>query len=139
MKRINQIYTEKGRGDCWRAAVASLLEIELEAVPHFLLHGDYCYSVFIKFLESLGYNFLFTRIKSRGEFVKENLPTKKDLYKRAVIALVPSRNHEGVNHCVLINSKGKVIHDPSPNKNWLGENIFEQKAILSWYKIQRNK
>lgn len=137
MIKVNQKYTEKGRGDCWRAAIASLLELELEAVPHFILHGDYQYNVFTRFLESLEYNYTFVRVKSRGEFLIENLPQRQHLHKKAVVALVPSRNYKDVNHCVLINSKGKVIHDPSPKKNWQGANVFEEKAIIAWYKIKK--
>lgn len=139
MKKITQTITEKGRGDCWRTAVACLLELELEAVPHFLLHGDYCFTVFVKFLEALNYDFKSVGIKRRGKFLKENFPTKKNLIKRAIIAIVPSRTYKDVNHCVLINSKGKVIHDPSPDRAYLGENIFESENILSWYNISRSK
>ncbi len=139
MIKVFQKMFEKGRGDCWRACVASLLELEMDAVPHFLLHGDYCYTVFSKFLEALGYEFSYTRVLSRGKFLVNRLPNRKDLINGAIIVIVPSLNIEGLQHCILVNSKGRVLHDPSLGKSRMGQNVFKNKSIRGWYNIKKVK
>lgn len=53
---VNQTITDKGRGDCFRAAVASVLDLEILQVPHFILfEGHKWHMVFLRFIESLGW------------------------------------------------------------------------------------
>jgi hypothetical protein len=136
MEKVLQKMFEKGRGDCLRACVASLLELEIDAVPHFILHGDYCFTVFKKFLEALGYEFSYIRVLSMGKYLPDRLPSRRDLVKGAVIVVVPSLNMKGLLHCVLVNSRGRVIHDPTLAKSMVGQNVFEKKTVLGWYKIR---
>ena len=56
MKPVFQRLFEPGKGDCTQAAVASLLEMEYEDVPHFsLLYGMQWVNYLDKFLEEHGY------------------------------------------------------------------------------------
>ena len=54
-------------------------------------------------------------------------------------AAVPSRTFEGKSHAVTINIKGMVVHDPNPNKLWLGVNVVESGELQSWYMYSRVK
>lgn len=38
MKPVMQLVVDKGKGDCWRCCIASILELPAEAVPNFV--GD---------------------------------------------------------------------------------------------------
>jgi hypothetical protein len=137
MKKVYQQIIEIGRGDCMRAAVASMLELEIDAVPHFMLHGDSWWTVYWGFFKSLGYDLVFVRTLRRGKFSREHLPTRKDLVNSSIVAVVPSKTFSNVNHVVLINSKGRVIHDPNPNKKYLGENVIKNQVLLGWDKLTR--
>lgn len=137
--------TEKGRGDCMRAAIASMFELEIEQVPHFLLFDKphknrYEVSSFFVlhyFLYAMGYEYMGYKHMKGGKIEKKDLPTKKDLINGSIFALVKSRTYDDILHAVLINSKGKVIHDPNPNKRWLGENVIENNNLIGWYMIEK--
>ena len=57
MKKVYQTIIDKGNGNCWQAAIASLLELELEEVPHFLEAGVDSFKVFDEFLLKHGYEY----------------------------------------------------------------------------------
>ena len=56
MKKVFQTIVDPGNGNCMQAAVASLLELEIEEVPHFLkTHPNPNYAM-MKFLKEKGYS-----------------------------------------------------------------------------------
>lgn len=57
MKPVDQVIVDKGVGDCMRAAIASLLELPLDAVPHFLINGSRWWDVMWYFLYVYDYKF----------------------------------------------------------------------------------
>lgn len=40
MHKVYQTIVDKGRGDCMRAAIASMFELDILQVPHFLMFGN---------------------------------------------------------------------------------------------------
>jgi len=120
-----QTEVDKGRGDCQRAAVASMFELEISQVPHFKLFGDNWFKVFYHFLQSIGYDF-------QGTANKDKPITDDDLINGCVIAGVPSRTHKDTTHAVLVDKTGLVIHDPNPNKQWQDVNVIESGDIINW-------
>ncbi len=108
-------------GNCLQAAVASMLELPLEAVPHFLLSGDKWFEVFHCFFWAHGYSW---------EGNQQGKPT--ELINGCAEVSVPSRTFEGNSHSVLIDADGVVIHDPNPNKAWLGVNVVETGEMHYW-------
>ena len=52
-------------------------------------------------------------------------------------ASVGSRNFAGKTHSVVIDMQGVVVHDPSPAKNYQGENVLESGALLHWALVSR--
>lgn len=96
MKRVSQSDLSKERGDCQRACVASLFDLELEQVPNFRLFDEKVWwDVFCNFLFSIGYD------------VKEVMYCKK--FKQTkdgiLLASIKSGYEEGFSHQVIINEK----------------------------------
>lgn len=129
---VYQSIVDRGRGDCMRAVMASMFHLELEAVPHFILYeGHKWLDVFSHWLNALGYEYIGC---GYAEHVKET-ESVNDCYYVAV----PSKLYEGIWHAVLINEDGLVIHDPNPNKYYLGENVIESNKLLCLYRIEKIK
>jgi len=136
MKPVNQTVVDPVIGDCHRAVVASLLELDIDQVPNFIKFGNNWFDVYWYFLYSMG-------LKYKGQ---TNI-TKRKLYKKDSIngyfdATVKSKTFEGVLHGVVIDMKGVVVHDPNPNKRWQGINVLKSGELISWYmfgKVNKRK
>lgn len=124
MKPIFQSIVEKGKGDCQRACIASLFDLQLEQVPHFKLFGSEgkWFKPYRHFLLGIGYDFYGTSMGPRHS-------KKEDRNYKSIngffLASVPSRTFEESGHSVIIDEEGFVVHDPNPNKRWLGVNVIE--------------
>lgn len=110
MKPVYQEFHGEIVGDCLRAAVASLLEMPLNMVPHFALFEPYNFVALNLWLDSkdMYSNFYYDH---DGE-LKKLSKTKKYIG----IYTVPESDFES--HAVIIQNK-KVIHDPSSIKGKL--------------------
>jgi hypothetical protein len=121
-----------------RAAVATLFNLEVVQVPHFILFND-CMWVFMKFLESIGWDYDATcwpHYSDGSKLSPEELVKKIAKYPGVDgyhYASVKSRTFEGVNYAVIIDGQGLVVHDPNPNKAWLGQNVVQLQTINYWY------
>lgn len=124
MKQIFQSEIHELRGDCQRAAVASILEVELCQVPHFILYaGDEWYRMFLGYMELMGYGFIST---ATAEHVREAITING-----AILASVKSKTYSGGSHAILINNNGVCIHDPNPNQSFLHENVIDSGSLLT--------
>lgn len=131
MIKIMQTVSDERKGDCMRAAIASMLELDISQVPNFVLFDeDIWFPVFYNFMKSMGYEY-------KGTMNRDCEFTRKNLINGCIYASVPSKNYQGAAHAVLINSKGRVIHDPHPNKKWLNKNILTTEESFSWFFIKR--
>ncbi len=133
MKPVNQRTVHAGRGDCMRAAIASLLEMELEQVPNLVLwkSGDWFQTL---------YYFFFA---NGWQYVDHN-PRPKRLFKKYSIngyydASVPSLTLPGRSHSVIVNLNGRVVHDPNPNKRWLNKNPLKTGKIKYVFHFVKRK
>jgi len=126
MKPVYQSCIDPGRGDCQRAVIASLFDLELEQVPNFRLYPDRTwFNVYYYFLRGLGFEYKGTCFKNRFKYERDFQGI--DGY---FVACVPSKTFsEGITHAVVINEKGMVAHDPNPNKRWLGINVIESGEL----------
>lgn len=128
MIQVYQSICDAGRGDCQRAAVASLFDLELEQVPHFRLYKDgQWFLVYYHFLMGIGYEFHGTSMAERH---RDPARRNYDSIDGFFLATVPSRTIDGARHSVIINEKGMVVHDPNPNKRWLGINVIESGELI---------
>lgn len=118
MKKVYQTIVDKDKGNCMQAAIASLLDLELNDVPNF-----------IEFAESgewfrTMYGFLHDNGYRMGSIYKDRHPTEF-MIKIAhfdggvdgyFYATVPSQTFEGVGHAVIVDKDLNIVHDPNPNQ-----------------------
>lgn len=101
-------HNAEGRpGDCWKTCIASLMELPMEDVPHFVEHGDLWWDVTQAFIKAIAGN-------------------DKELRWWEDVNAVPA-GHEfligtGVSprgdfqHAVIVDHSAKVVHDPHPSR-----------------------
>jgi len=112
-----QLITHKGKGDCLRACVASLLDLPLLSVPNFV--GDLGKMWFFHKQRGL-YAFLYNQgVEYQGCQPPRKAVKLSQGYDGYFIANVPSANFKGKYHSVIF--KGlNFFFDPSPLKQWQG-------------------
>ena len=131
MINVDQTIVEKGDGDCFRAAVASILDLTIEQVPHFNRFGQAWHSIYRGFLMLCGWEYSGCCDIRADRGMKE-----EDSINGFFIVAVPSATFEGVMHSVISDLKGIVVHDPNPNKKWQGRNIKEG-SLVYWHMFDR--
>lgn len=106
---IYQTIIDKGKGNCLSAAIASILEIQLDDVPHFRILEDDWFSHFFDFL-----------IKYDCEFRGTKYGTDVLSYEKGIdgFYIVNGRSRfyvqdPEIKHSVVF-YKGKLVHDPNP-------------------------
>jgi len=92
----------KNHGNCVQAAVASILEIDLDEVPHFLLFGDNWDKALVCFMRSRG--------RKYGG-VNTNPAKWKDIKTINGYYLAVGISPRGVYHCCVYKD-GELSHDP---------------------------
>ena len=125
---VFQTIVDKELGDCTRACIASILELPIDAVPNLARFPKNWYLVMVAFLRALDYDYYGTGFPHSHKI-------KEYTVKGFVIASVKSRTFEGVNHSIVINSKGICVHDPNPNQAWKGINVKKTKDLQHWMLI----
>lgn len=131
---VYQTITDPDKGNCMQAAMASLLELPLNEVPHFREREDWL-QIFLEFLENSGYNFEGTldNVKQLGLWGKDRFPEIKDMpgIKGFFYATVYSPKYFDISqltwgkrikaHAVIIDKDFRIVHDPNPEN----KDIFE--------------
>ena len=99
------------RGNCWQAAVASILELPLEKVPDIQTYDDdmVWFDKFREWLEQYG-------LGAIGLATGGNIT----LQGYHLIECKSTTLKNGELH-VVVGLNGEVVHDPSPNATTLGE------------------
>ena len=133
MIKIDQTCVDSGKGNCQQAVVASILGLDLSQVPNFILYADNeWWNVYYYFMFSVGWQYEGQSKPSKSRGLRE-----EDSINGFFEAAVPSRTFKGKSHAVIINTEGMVIHDPNPNKLWLGVNVLESGELQGWYMYSR--
>lgn len=102
-------------GDCYRACVASVLEIPIEEVPHFAeLHGDNMFEEADKWFSQRG-------IYSLRFFIKNYDEDRVYIWGRGAHCIVSGQSPRGKNihHAIVGYASGyniDMIHDPHPDR-----------------------
>ena len=126
---VYQTIVAKGDGDCHRAAVASILDLTIEQVPHFRRFERGWIGIYIAFMQAMGYDFAGTgRLAVRRDKIAEDAVFPGGL----ILAAVPSRTFADVRHQVVITPDGLVVHDPNPNQLWAGVDLFAENVDFTW-------
>lgn len=119
------------RGNCYAAAIASILELPIDQVPNvevfFHIDNGYWQEVMLAFLASKGWDlcsdhrFKVFHDENYGFEDREKwLEDCKDKYY-----LVSGKSPRGVYH-ICIYQNGKLVHDPHPTKEGLLSEVFFQ-------------
>lgn len=130
MIQIYQQIIDKNHGDCMRAVIASLLELPLFEVPHFL-ELENTYTELINFVSKKGYefdSFLYNHLpwgEKKYNTLQKLDPIKDIGIKGFYFAGVYSPKYFNYNipldkpyphgtHAVVCDSKFNIVHDPNP-------------------------
>lgn len=135
MIKVYQTIVDRGHGNCMQAVIASLFELPLEKVPHFLECENW-FEVFYNFVREQGYEFdgtLYNYNQWRLINKREGIPTAKGLRNRLhkikkmdgvkgyFHASVYSPKYYNFNekppvtHSVIIDKNFNIVHDVNPN------------------------
>lgn len=119
MKKIYQTIIDKGHGNCMQAAVASLLELELDEVPNFIELEDGGFQL-MKLFFKMGYDCSYINKKESDttEYMKKIAKFDGGV-NGYFYASVPSQTFENVSHAVIIDTDLNIVHDPNPNQRAL--------------------
>lgn len=132
MKKVFQTVVDSKNGDCMRAVIASLFDMKIEQVPHFGLWGGDWFQTLYYFAFANGWQYVDHQHRPKRLF-------KKYSVNGYYYAGVPSLTFEGHSHAVIVNLKGRVVHDPNPNKTWLNKNPLKTGKISHVYRFVRRK
>ena len=122
MKKVLQRVVSASKGDCARAVLASLFEVDLEQIdPETATPATPAKQVkaIRKVFEGHGYAGWFP--SGRWQY-RKNLRTIMKMdggVNGYFYVVVPSQTLEGVSHAVVIDKHGNIVHDPNPNQKAL--------------------
>lgn len=137
MIRIDQTDTSRETGNCMQAVLASLFEKELsETVNTIVFNDNNWYKHFFSWVESVGYS--YCGVMNQASTKEQTYLDLACLYAVGgfFYASVPSKTHHNETHAVIINRAGRVVHDPNPDKKWLGINVVDSRDLLYWYMFE---
>lgn len=131
MKKVFQSKVSEVDGDCMRAVVASLLELDLNEVPNFIEYREASNFEMMKF---------FFDKKYHPCFIYKHNYTTEQLIEIANIcggvngyfyASVPSQTYKDGGHAVVVDLNLNIVHDPNPNQKCLGLKPDDIEYILT--------
>lgn len=93
-------------GDCWKACIASLLDLPMESVPHFAELGDTWWEATQEFIETQ---------KAGHELRWWEDILAVNVGSEFLIASGPSPRGD-FQHAVIVDRAGQLVHDPHPSR-----------------------
>ena len=137
MKKVDQREVDSETGDCMRASIASILELDIEAVPHFTrMSEEKWFAVLYYFFISHGFKYEGHWYPSQGKRKLLKCQSIDGFY----LATVNSKTYDkdmGITHIVVIDTEFNVAHDPHPDKKWQGENLLGSDNFNSVYLFRK--
>jgi len=116
MKKVDQIVFEKGKGDCLRACLATILEFDINEMPNFwerTQNGEKFFNLVDNWLiKHFSLKLLTVRISEE----------EINSYTENVLCIAVGKSSRGVNHAVVW-FDNEIFHDPHPSKSGLVSNI----------------
>lgn len=122
MVKVYQRLVDAGNGDCMKCAIATLLNLKYEEVPHFL-EFESPNSEMINFMIDKGYEFehcLYNYPGSEYSTIKnlKDYDGVNGLFYASVFSPKYYKEKEGINahqvtHAVLINKDYEIVFDPN--------------------------
>lgn len=132
MKKVYQTLVDNKRGNCMQAAVASLLELELEQVPNFIEAGEEWGKIWFGFWKDQGLEDYPVEISKdvHDTTLLKRVAEFDGGFNGYFYATVPSQTFEDTTHAVIVDKNLKVVHDPNPNQKALELNPEDVLSIL---------
>lgn len=124
----------EAHGDCWGAALASLLEIPLGAVPEEIAESEDWAERTLAFLEQFGLSLMWRFVRREGE-----------TSGFAGYYLESGKARGGPWHHIVVCKDGEMVHDPSPGGRGLapddgtrlGRRVVYQLVVQDPAKLHR--
>lgn len=124
------------KGDCHRASIATLFDLELEQVPHFGLYSKERWAYALQgFIWGMSRNWTGNGFPGKDSF-KEG-QSVNGFFEASVPNASLIRTHAC--HSVIIDMNGVVIHDPDRNQPWKGINVLRTGDLKWWTLIEKQK
>jgi hypothetical protein len=130
MKKVFQTIVDKDKGNCWPAAIASLLNLELDQFPHFNEAGDNCWPAYEKSMRYHGYKEVTRLYNPFRDFIQAGTHGRVDpewsferlkefegvdgFFEAAVYSPKFSKCSLDYTHAVIIDKNFNIVHDPNP-------------------------
>ena len=115
MKPVFQTTFGEGNGNCHQAALASVLEMDLDEVPHFMVMEN-CWEEMGAWLSKLGFGYFYMDYPDEDIFIyTSGMHTFNNAF---IIASV--KTETGSMHSIVMRN-GEVVHDPLNYKKSFGE------------------
>jgi len=134
MKKVKQKEVHQKTGDCMRASIASVLEIDIEAVPHLTrTNSDKWFTVLYYFMIAYGWKYRGMWHPATG---KRKLLLRHS-FNGFYLASVKSKTYDGATHMIVMDRNWKVAHDPSPNKKWQGKSLRDSSNLVGVYTFRK--
>lgn len=128
MKKVFQQVISPNLGDCARAVMASLFDLELTEVPDFYESDEPQFVQIRNFFESNGYDCYCINPRPDEDFPL--ILRRDEGVNGYFFASVNSRTYENASHAVIIDEEMNIVHDPNPNLKCLG---LDSKEITCVY------
>ncbi len=138
MKKIDQTLICGDKGNCMQATLSTLFGKELSETINVM---DYCQnSWFDALLEWLdkSTDYIYSGVVNAHEDSAETIKALQSIYaiNGLFYGAVKSKNFKGETHAVIIDRNGVVIHDPNPDRKWLGVNAARNNELIYWYRFE---
>jgi hypothetical protein len=157
MTPVYQTIVDPGKGNCLQAVVASLLDLHLDDVPHFISFEDKWFEAYFNFLEEKGieYHGCIENPRQLGYCGEDRYGLIKELpgingFFEATVYSPNYFNGEDylkggrvVHHAVIIDRDFKIVHDPNPAyKDLINYPLAERlqyNGVVYFYDLQQKQ
>jgi hypothetical protein len=130
MKPVYQDLFGQGKGNCFPACIASILEIPIEQVPHLVDNPDDAHWIFEmnRWANSIGLGFLLT-------FVPEGERSEVFFrYFAEAYTIRLGKTDDGGEHAAIYH-RNQLVHDPTPG----GTGITECTSVVVFFPLDPAK
>ena len=137
MKKVNQKEIGPKTGDCMRASIASVLEVDLQAVPHLTRTDEKkWFSVMYYFFVAYGFAYSGMWWPANGKRELKKSDSINGFYMASVYSRTYPRK-KNITHLVVMDMSWKVVHDPHPDRKWQGETLLKHPDLESIFKFRK--
>ena len=147
MKQVFQSIIDIGKGDCLRATLCSLLELDPAIVPNFSALGQNYFTPFLQTIRAAGCEYIGTRYAdpwgdAAPAYTLDKLKKRAGIDGMFLATVLSPKYHDleivqksfnarvlpfgTATHSIIIDKDLNVIHDPNPNYRGVKEYPFAE-------------